>query len=184
MRMATTGAKPITTAQKPNADTTMKSRAVSRRADCVLKLMDSPQSFLVLVGNPYASRLKAAAALGSQIERSSSSRVNQTKLRPRCAPSRDLAVEPARDVRADLHDRRSNFCGGDQAGLRQPVLCGRRARLGEQKPRQVGDLLPAGGRSVALAAPQQRLHARKTVGRDMGRKQDRAIRTIGQRVEI
>ena len=68
--------------------------------------------------------------------------------------------------------------------MRQPVFCGRWTRLGEQQTCQVADRVPARLRRLAIALPQQRAHRGKAFSLDMGRQQDGAVGTVGQRIEI
>jgi hypothetical protein len=65
--------------------------------------------------------------------------------------SLNLRVQPRRQFRADFRHRQPHFGAVDQSGAPQPVLDRRRARLGEQQSREVGDGLPA--RRAASRSP-------------------------------
>ena len=97
-------------------------------------------------------------------------------------PPLNLRIDPRRQRVADIRHRQPHFRAVDQSGPPEPVLDRRRARLGEQKPRQVDQRPPIGQRTCVIAAQHRLADRDKRLRLDMRGRQNAAVGALRQRV--
>ena len=87
----------------------------------------------------------------------------------------------ARQRIAHLRHRQAHLRAVDQARAPQPVLDRRRARLGEQQPRQLGEIAPGPQRGRLVAGVHEIADGGETRGVDMRRGENAAVGALRQR---